>query len=169
MQDILTLILESVAIAVTFVMFLDFISGLTHLYYACTTFQENKPNQTMPKVQKRKEMLEKSFYPQSFEQNTVTPSLTSPKKIRTIDDPWLSEIEVVIAPCYNAPATPKCNCIQSIPSKIDLLSPTPSINTQLEINYSNWTIRALKKEAQRRKLSKYSALTKEQLISRLIA
>ncbi len=52
-----------------------------------------------------------------------------------------------------------------------LLAPAPEVAGQPEnvIDYSGWSIRELKKEAQRRKLGKYSSLTKSQLIEKLAA
>jgi hypothetical protein len=43
----------------------------------------------------------------------------------------------------------------------------PEVIEQSEIDYSGWTFRALKKEAQNRKLSKYSSLIKAQLVATL--
>lgn len=157
MQVLLTSTVELLALAATLVMVLDFVSGLVNLYNAQhATTQENKPEEAIPKVLPR--------------QIAVEPVLIDLEETPTLDDPWLAEIEVVVDPfCYYAPATPECKGALIAPKRIYLLPPALSVVNQPEIDYSGWTIRALKKEAQNRKLSKYSSLTKNQLISRLTA
>lgn len=137
MQDLLTLTLESLAIAVTLVMFLDFFCGLRHLYNTSATTIEGKPEEAL----------------------TVKPIQEDPEETAPLDDPWATEVEEVIESFY-------CHAITQNP--VYLLPPALlETRSEPETDYSGWTIRALKKEAQNRKLSKYSSLTKNQLISRL--
>lgn len=141
MQDLLTLTLESLAITITLVMFLDFFCGLTHLYNASATTFQDKPEEAI------------AFVP--------TPS--DPKETAPLSNPWEGEGDKAISQ--------PCCCQQQATPVVHLLAPAmPEVVEQFEmVDFSGWTIRALKKEAQNRKLSKYSSLTKKQLISRLTA
>jgi len=80
-------------------------------------------------------------------------------EVEAISDPWEGEVEAIN----------QCFCCLETTPVIYLLSPAmPEVIEQPEtVDYSGWTIRALKKEAQRRKLSKYSSLTKAQLVATL--
>lgn len=139
MQDLLTLTLETLAIATALMMFADFFGGLTHLYYACATTQKDQPEEAI-----------------AFEPTPIDPDETAP-----LDDAWVGEIEVIS----------QCCCLTEASPVLYLLPPaTPGVIDQPEtVDYSGWTIRALKKEAQNRKLSKYSSLTKAQLVATLTA
>ncbi len=150
MQDLLTLTLESLAIAVTLVMFLDFFYGLRHLYNASATTIKGKPEEAiLPRGSAEKVVI-------AFVPTPIDPDETAP-----LNDPWTTEVEEVIE---------SFSCHAKAPKTVYLLPPAVFAEAQEpEIDYSGWTIRALKKEAQNRKLSKYSSLTKNQLISRLTA
>ena len=139
MQDLLTLTLETLAIATALMMFADLFCGLSRLYKASTTTtQEDKPEGAI----------------------AIVPTLAIPKETLPLDDAWEGEgeIEVISQCCYKTEAAPV----------IYLLAPAQAVQRPA-IDFSDWSIRALKKEAQNRKLSKYSSLTKKQLISRLTA
>lgn len=137
MQDLLTLTLEILAIATALMMFADFCYGLRPLYCACATAQDKPEIAVAAKA-----------------------TSTDSKEIAPLNDPWVGEISV-ISQCF-------C-CKSEVPSVVYLLPPAmPEVVEQFEmVDFSGWTIRALKKEAQRRKLSKYSSLTKAQLVATL--
>ena len=140
MQDLLTLTLETLAIATALMMFADFFCGLIHLYNAsATTTQEDKPEEAI----------------------AIVPTLAISKETLPLDDAWEGEgeIEVISQCCYKPEAAPV----------IYLLAPAQEAVEQPAIDFSDWSIRALKKEAQNRKLSKYSSLTKAQLLIALTA
>jgi len=69
-------------------------------------------------------------------------------EVEAIADPWEGEVEV----------KSQCFCYHEATPVIYLLPAAPEVLEQLPIGYSDWTIRALKKEAQRRQLKKYSSL-----------
>ncbi len=78
-----------------------------------------------------------------------------------LSDPWEGEVEIdtITQPCCKPEAAPL----------LRLLPPAPKVVEQAPIDYSDLTIRQLKKEAQRRQLKRYSNLTKPQLITALAA
>ncbi len=139
MQNLLTLALEILAIAATLMMFADFCYGLKRLYCACGTVQEQKPEAAVA--------------------SGVTS--TNPKETVSLSDPWEGEVEIetISQPCSRAEAAPL----------LRLLPPAQVVVGQAPIDYSDLTIRQLKKEAQRRQLKRYSNLTKPQLITALAA
>lgn len=149
MQDLLTLTAELIVIVPILFLALDFVSGLMHLYNAKPTTQEDKPETETQTPAAR------AIVP------VQTQSEPDVEQIRVVEDPWDSEgIEVIQSNASHA-LTPK---------RIYLLPPALSVVKQPDtVDYSGWTIRALKREAQQRKLSKYSSLTKNQLISQLTA
>ncbi len=148
MQDLLTLTLESLVITITLVMFLDFFCGLTHLYNASATTFQDKPEEAIPKVLPR--------------QIAIVPTPSDTKETAPLSDLWQGEGDKAISQ--------PCCCQQEASPVIYLLPPAmPEVIEQPEIDFSGWTIRALKKEAQRRQLRKYSSLTKAQLLTALAA
>lgn len=149
MQDLLTLTLEILAITTALMMFADFCYGLRPLYCACATATEDKPEEAIPKVLHR--------------QIAIEPTQGDPKETAPLSNPWEGEGDKAISQ--------PCCCQQEATPVVHLLAPAmPEVVEQFEmVDFSGWTIRALKKEAQRRKLSKYSSLTKAQLVATLTA
>ncbi len=139
MQNLLTLTLEILAIVATLMMFADFCSGLKHLYCACGTAREQKPEAAVA--------------------SGVTS--TNPKETAPLSDPWEGEVEVdtITQPCCKPEAAPL----------LRLLPPAQEVVEQPQVDFSDWTIRQLKKEAQRRQLKRYGNLTKFELITALAA
>jgi hypothetical protein len=78
-----------------------------------------------------------------------------------LSDPWEGEVEIdtITQPCCKVESAPL----------LHLLPPAQKVVGQAPIDYSDWTIRQLKKEAQRRQLKRYGNLTKPQLITALAA
>lgn len=90
------------------------------------------------------------------------PTQGGPKETAPLNDPRVGEGEIEVIN--------QCCCLTEASPVISLLPPAmPEVVEQPPIDYSGWSIRALKKQAQNLKLSKYSSLTKKQLISRLTA
>ncbi len=139
MQNLLTLALEILATAAALMMVADFCYGLKRLYCTCATVQEQKP------------------------EAAVASGGTSsrPKETVSLSDPWEGEgeIETISQPCCKPESAPL----------LRLLPPAQEVVEQPQVDFSDWTIRQLKKEAQRRQLKRYSNLTKPQLITALAA
>ncbi len=137
MQNLLTLTLEILAIVATLMMFADFCSGLKHLYCACGTVREQKPEAAV----------------------ASRGTSTNPKETVSLSDPWEGEIETISQPCCKPESAPL----------LRLLPPAQEVVEQPPVDFSDWTIRQLKKEAQRRQLKRYGNLTKFELITALAA
>jgi hypothetical protein len=75
MQDLLTLTLESLAIATALMMFADFCYGLRPLYCACATAQEDKPEEAI----------------------AIVPNNRDLKGTAPLSDPWEGEGDKAIA------------------------------------------------------------------------
>ena len=79
-------------------------------------------------------------------------------EVEAIADPWEGEVETIN----------QCFCCHDEDTPVTcLLPPAQEGVEQLPIDYSGLTIRQLKKLAQCRRLSKYSSLTKAQLVATL--
>lgn len=118
MQDLLTITAELLVIVPILFLALDFSCGLMHLYSANpTTVQEDKPEEAI------------AIVPTQGDPNQTVP-LNS--------DPWEGEgeIEVISQCCYKPEAAPV----------LHLLAPAQKFVEQPAIDYSGWTIRALKKK-----------------------
>ncbi len=142
MQDLLTATIVAIAILFTASAIADFTAGLVTLW-------RNAGTKAQPRVEAKPAIEQPAIA------NQVEPTSALP-------DPWLQpveEIEIAL-PSKQSSVKPQM-----------LLAPAPEVAGQPEnvIDYSGWSIRELKKEAQRRKLGKYSSLTKSQLIERLAA
>jgi hypothetical protein len=143
MQDLLTATIVAIAILFTASAIADFTAGLVRLW-------RNAGTKAQPRVEAKP-----AIEPPAIA-NQVEPASALP-------DLWMQPVEEV------ALALP--------PQQMNNIKPTfllpaaPEVAGQPEnvVDYSSWSIRALKKEAQRRKLGKYSSLTKSQLIERLAA
>jgi hypothetical protein len=142
MESLLTATIVAITILFTVSAIADFAAGLVRLW-------RNAGAKTQPPIEA------KSAIEQPAIANQVQPASALP-------DLWMLPVEeiAIALPSKQSSVKPQL-----------LLAPAPEVADQPEnvIDYSSWTIRSLKKEAQRRKLGKYSSLTKSQLIERLAA
>ena len=142
MESLLTVATFAITILFTASAIADFAAGLVKLWQDAGT-------KVQPRVEAKPAIAGCSIA------NQVQPASALP-------DLWMLPVEeiAIALPSKQSSVKPQL-----------LLAPAPEVADQPEnvIDYSSWTIRSLKKEAQRRKLGKYSSLTKSQLIERLAA
>ncbi len=142
MQDFIAIATIFIALSFAAIVMIDFISGLVAIW-------EKAGSQSQPQVE-----LEPAIEPQ-----VIAPKVEA----SALPDLWvlpLEEIAIALPPQQINNIKP----IFLLPAALEVVKQPENV-----IDYSGWSIRELKKEAQRRKLGKYSSLTKSQLIERLAA